>query len=181
MKSSAAARRYARALFSLAQEDHRSREVLSELDLLAELFEMSPELREALVTPLYPVRERRAVLLAVADRIELSGIVKNFFAYLIDRRRMVDFAGIKDEFVQLVDEESGIVTAHVVTASELDERRRDRLRRALSERTGREVRLEVEVDPALIGGAVAKVGDLIFDGSIRTQLEQLRTNLTKGS
>jgi F-type H+-transporting ATPase subunit delta len=68
-----------------------------------------------------------------------------------------------------------------VTASLLDEHRRDRLRRAISERTGREVRLELEVDPALIGGAVAKVGDLIFDGSVRTQLKQLRTNLMKGS
>ena len=63
----------------------------------------------------------------------------------------------------------------------MDDRRKDRLRRALTERTGQEVRLEIEIDPSLIGGAVAKVGDLVFDGSLRTQLGQLRNSLTKGS
>ncbi len=76
---------------------------------------------------------------------------------------------------------SGLVTAEVTAASPLDERRKDRLRRALSQATGREVRLEVRVDPELIGGAIAKVGDLVFDGSLRTQLAQLRTNLMKES
>jgi F-type H+-transporting ATPase subunit delta len=60
----------------------------------------------------------------------------------------------------------------------MDDRRKDRLRLALSERTGQEVRLEIEIDPELIGGVVAKVGDLVFDGSLRTQLTQLRSNLT---
>jgi F-type H+-transporting ATPase subunit delta len=73
------------------------------------------------------------------------------------------------------------MTARVVSANPLDDRRKDRLRRALSERTGREVRLEVELDSSLIGGAIAQVGDLVFDGSIRTQLSQLRANLMKGS
>jgi F-type H+-transporting ATPase subunit delta len=74
-----------------------------------------------------------------------------------------------------------MLTAEVVVATPLDDRRKDRLRRALSERTGREVRLQIEIDPSLIGGAIAKVGDLVFDGSLRTQLAQLRANLTKGS
>jgi F-type H+-transporting ATPase subunit delta len=73
---------------------------------------------------------------------------------------------------------AGLITAEVVAASPLDDRRRDRLRRALSERTGQEVRLQIEVDPSLIGGAIAKVGDLVFDGSLRTQLGQLRATLT---
>ena len=76
---------------------------------------------------------------------------------------------------------AGLAATRVVSASPLDERRRDRLRRALSQRTGREVRLEVEVDPSLIGGAVAQVGDLVFDGSLRTQLSALRATLMKGS
>jgi len=80
-----------------------------------------------------------------------------------------------------VDEDSGLVTAAVVSASPLDERRQDRLRRALSDRTGFEVRLDVRVDESLIGGAIAKVGDLVFDGSIRAQLDQLHANLTKES
>ena len=74
-----------------------------------------------------------------------------------------------------------MVTAEVLSASPLDDRRKDRLRRALSERTGQEVRLEVEVDASLIGGAIAKVGDLVFDGSLRTQLGQLRNTLKKSA
>jgi F-type H+-transporting ATPase subunit delta len=181
MASSRAARRYARALFSLAKQDRRAQETKAELDLLAELFASSSELREALLTPLYPVKERRAVLRAVAERERLSKLILNFYSFLIDQRRLVDFPGIRTEFARLVDEDSGLMTAEVVSATPLDDRRRDRLRRALSERTGYEVKLEVSVDPNLIGGATAKVGDLIFDGSVRTQLETLRTNLTKGS
>jgi F-type H+-transporting ATPase subunit delta len=72
------------------------------------------------------------------------------------------------------------MTAVVTTASPLDDRRKDRLRRALSERTGQEVQLDIQIDPTLIGGAIAKVGGMVFDGSLRTQLSKLRANLTKG-
>ena len=179
MRSSAAARRYARALFGLAKENQSTHEVRGELDSLAALFEASPELRDALLTPLYPVRERRSVLNGVAEVEGFSGLTTNFYSYLIDRRRLIDFPGIREEFTRLVDEDSGLIIAQVVSASPLDEQRRDRLRRALSARTGFDVRLEVEVDESLIGGVVAKVGDLVFDGSIRAQLESLRANLTK--
>jgi F-type H+-transporting ATPase subunit delta len=68
----------------------------------------------------------------------------------------------------------------VVAAGPLSDEQRERLRRALAARAGREVELEVRVDPALIGGAIARVGGLVFDGSLRTQLAQLRDNLTRG-
>ena len=181
MPSSAAARRYARALFGLAKEDHRTGEVRSELDSLAALFDASADLREALLTPLYPVKERPGVLSKVAELEGLSSLVTNFYSYLIEQRRLVDFPGIREEFIRLVDVDSGVITAQVVSASPLDPQRQNRLRRALSERTGLDVRLEVEVDESLIGGVVANVGDLVFDGSIRTQLESLRANLTKES
>ena len=90
-------------------------------------------------------------------------------------------AAASRKIAALTNTEAGLVTAIVTSAGPLDERRKDRLRRALSERTGQEVRLDVTVDEGLIGGAIAKVGDLVFDGSLRTQLTMLRTNLTKGS
>jgi len=181
MKSSAAARRYARALFQLAKEDQQTGEIRDQLDTLQSLFEENAEFKEALLTPLYPVRERREVLRRVSEAEGLSGVMTNFYAYLIDQRRLVDFPGIRAEYARLVDEDSGLVTADVVSASALDDARQARLRHALSERTGFDVRLDIEVDPSLIGGAIAKVGDLVFDGSIRTQLDQLLANLTKES
>lgn len=176
-----AAHRYAKALFGLAQDEHRQREVRAEIERLGDLFAGSRELRDALLTPRHPAAERKAALRAIAGQASVSPLVQNFVAYLIDQRRLIDFATIVESYGELADEAEGLVTAEIVSASPLDDRRKDRLRRALSDRTGQEVRLQVEIDPSLIGGAIAKVGDLVFDGSLRTQLGQLRANLTRSS
>ncbi len=181
MTGGTAAHRYAKALFGLAEDDHRHREVRTEIEDLASLFDGNQELREALLTPVHPAKDRRAALRAIADRASVSPLVKNFLSYLIDQRRLINFHAIVEAYGEFADEAAGLLTAEVISASPLDDRRKDRLRRALSERTGREVRLEIKLDPALIGGAIAKVGDLVFDGSLRTQLGMLRANLTKGS
>ncbi len=181
MRTSAAARRYAKALFLLAREERSVPETRAELKRISDTLSESSELREALFTPLHPVEERKKVLDAVATLLDLSQTVRHFQALLIDQRRLVDFPAICDEFSRLADETSGLMTAEVTAASPLDERRKDRLRRALSQATGREVRLEVTVDPELIGGAIAKVGDVVFDGTLKAQLSQLRANLMKGS
>ena len=181
MRSSRAARRYARALFTLAQETNSVPDVRDEVAGLGELFESDEPLREALMRPLHPAAQRKSVVTALAEHAELSTSVRHFLLFLIDQRRLVDFQAICEEFERLADEASGFVTADVVSAGELDERRQESLRRALSDRTGHEVRLEIRVDPSLIGGAIATVGDMVFDGSLRTQLERLRANLTKGS
>jgi F-type H+-transporting ATPase subunit delta len=179
MTTSAAARRYARALFMLGKEDHIVPQVRGELDSLAELFAGSRPLRDALLTPLHPVKERKAVLRAVSEQSGISTVVGNFYSYLIDQRRLVEFAGIREEFSRLADEDAGLMTAEVIAATPLDDRRKDRLRRALSDRTGREVQLDIKIDPELIGGVIAKVGGMVFDGSLRAQLSQLRATLTR--
>jgi F-type H+-transporting ATPase subunit delta len=181
MMAGGAAQRYAKALFGLAQDEHRHREVRAELERLVGLFTGSRELSATLLTPMHPAAERKAVLRALATRANVSPLVQNFLGFLVDQRRIVQFEAIVAAYGQLADEAEGLLTAEVRVASPLDDRRKDRLRRALSERTGREVKLQIEVDPSLIGGAIAKVGDLVFDGSLRTQLTQLRANLTKGS
>ena len=178
MRGGTAAYRYAKALFGLAHDEHKHTEVREEIEGLNALFAGSRELREALLTPLHPASERKAALRAIASRSSISPLVQNFLSYLIDQRRLVDFDGITVAYAELADSSAGLITAEVVAASPLDERRMDRLRRALSERTGQEVRLQIEVDSSLIGGVIAKVGDLVFDGSLRTQLGQLRANLS---
>lgn len=181
MKGGTAAHRYAKALFSLSQDEHRHREVRAELENLESLFAGNRELRDALLTPLHPAAERKSALQAISSGASTSPLVQNFFSYLIDQRRLIDFSEIVAAYGEFADEAEGLLTAEVISASPLDERRKDRLRRALSERTGQEVRLELRVDESLIGGAIAKIGDLVFDGSIRTQLGQLRANLTRSN
>ncbi len=180
MHSTAAARRYARALFSLAGELQRVDAVRRELAELRRAFGENPELHNAVFRPLHPAAERRAVLGALAQKLAVSTTVANFLRLLIDRRRLIDFDAICDEFDRLADEAAGRVRAEVVSATPLRDEQRERLRRALSARTGKQVELAERVDPALLGGAVASVGGVVFDGSLRTQLAQLHGSLTRG-
>ena len=180
MRSPTVARRYARALFAIARESDAVDRVREELGGIAEVLDAHPELRHALFRPLHPAAERRGVLRGVCARVGSGDTVRNFLAFLVDQRRIVDFEGIRAEYERLADEAAGRVRAEVVAASPLDARQTERLRAALSARTGHEVDLEVAVDADLIGGAVAVVGGVVFDGSLRTQLSQLRDTLTRG-
>ena len=180
VRNTAAARRYARALFSIAQDDQAVPAIRAELRAMSQLFESDPTLRKAIFRPLHPVAERRGVLMAIGQRLGLSASVKNFLVYLIDQRRLVDFDAICAEFDRLADDAAGLVKAQVRAAAPLGDAQRERLQRALAARTGRQVELDVEVDPALIGGAVAVVGNVVYDGSLKTQLDQLRDTLMRG-
>jgi len=177
MPAAAAPRRYARALFSLASDESRVAAVREELRRLGAALDASSELRDVVAQPLVPAAERRRVLEAVAERLEASALVKRFYAYLIDQRRLVDFDTIEAEFVRLADQAAGRAKARVRTAQPLSAEQRERLERALAARAGRTVELEVEVDPMLVGGLVAQLGDTVYDGSLKTQLSQLRSAL----
>jgi F-type H+-transporting ATPase subunit delta len=179
MPSGAVARRYAKALFQLAREQDAVEQVMGELESLSATLGESPELRDVLLRPLHPAAERRKVLEALSDKLQCGALVRRFASFLIDRRRLVDFGAIRGEFRRLADEAAGIVHAQVRSASPLDEQQRARLASVLSGRVGANVALEVQVDESLIGGLVAQVGDLVFDGSLRTQLRQIRSGLSE--
>jgi F-type H+-transporting ATPase subunit delta len=179
MARSAAARRYAKALFELAKESGRVAEIGGELASIGDLLEGNPELHNVLFRPLHPVAQRRAVLDGVTERLGASPTVRSFFSLLIDQRRLVDFPAIRDEFERLASEDAGLRRAEIISTGALRDDQLERLRRALATRTGGEVEITVRVDPSLLGGVIAKVGDLVFDGSLRTQLRQLRANLTR--
>ena len=179
MARGAAARRYAKALFELSKEAGQVAEVVGELTSMGDLLDGNPELHGVLFRPLHPVAQRRAVLDGVTDRIGASPTVRSFFSLLIDQRRLIDFPAIHEEFERLASEDAGLRRAEVVSASALRDEQLERLRRALSVRTGCEVDVSARVDPTLLGGVIAKVGDLVFDGSLRTQLRQLRADLTR--
>jgi len=173
-----AAVRYAKALFGIAQESGNVDAVRAELDGLVAAIDEVPGLADVFVRPVHPARERRRALAALAAPLKLSPLVANFCAYLIDQRRTRDLVPIRDEFVRLAEEAAGRVRGEVVSATPLEPAQLDRVRGALARRIGRELDLEVRVDPELVGGLVARVGDLVFDGSLRTQLAQLRAQLT---
>ena len=152
------------------------RELASLLEVLTE----SRELRDAILQPLHPSGERRQVFKEVCRKLGISGVVTNFCALLVDQRRVIDFEAICEAYGRLADAAAGRTRARVVSASPLSDSQRSQLRSALAARTGLQVELEESVDASLLGGAVASVGGLVFDGSLRTQLEQLRSSLTRG-
>jgi F-type H+-transporting ATPase subunit delta len=180
MAKVAAARRYAKALFSIASEEGGVPAVREELARLARLLAGSAELRAVLLQPLHPAAQRRAVLGAVAERIGAGPLLRRFLSFLVDQRRLVDFEAIRDEYERLADAAAGLTKARVRSAAPLSDAQRERLQRVLEQKSGARVQLEVEVDPTLVAGAVAQVGDLVFDGTLRTQLQRLRTSLVRG-
>lgn len=105
----------------------------------------------------------------------------NLFRLLRRKSRLALGPSIASFFRDLVDEERGIARAVVTTAVEIDDERRSQLERRLGEQTGRQVNVETRVDPAILGGLVVRIGDRLVDGSTRTQLRQLRTQLERAA
>ena len=173
-----AALRYAKALFGLARETDAIESIRRELDGVAEALAKVPTLSDVLVLPIYPAAERRAALRSLAGPLSLSPLLTHFLSFLIDQRRTRDLATIREEYIRLAEEAAGRMRGEVVSATPLDAAQLDRIRSALARKMGRELDLAVRVDPDLLGGLVARVGDLVFDGSLRTQLAQLRAQLT---
>lgn len=180
MQGTTISRRYGRAIFDLANEESRVTDVLREINEIVALCESHSGLADVLYRPVQPLNQRLAVWQSICSKGSLSGLIKNFCSYLIENGRMIALPAIADEMVMLVDEAAGITRGEVIAAAPLSEEELGRLRTALSARVGSQLDLTVRVDPNLIGGLVARVGDLVFDGSLQTQLQQLRNNLTKG-
>jgi F-type H+-transporting ATPase subunit delta len=177
----AIARRYARALFGLGEEVAQPQALLDDVDTFIEAVEASDELARVMFTPIHPRAERRAVASDVADGLGLRVEVRAFLKILVDENRTRLLEDVRASLRQLVEEAAGRVTAQVRSARELEAAELEALRSALSRRVGAEVRLETAVDPDLIGGVVAQVGDQLFDGSVRTQLVSLGQSLRKGT
>ena len=180
MARAAAARRYAKALFALARETERVDEIRAQVEQLGRLIAQNAELGAVLLQPLHPAPQRRAVLWGVAERMGAAPLLQNFLSFLVDQRRLVEWSAIEAEYGRLADAAAGLTPVRVRAASPLSDAQRERLQRALERQRGGKIQLEVELDPALLGGAVAQVGDLVYDGSLRTQLAQLRASLARG-
>lgn len=180
MKNLAVARRYAKALLLIGKEDGNAEKYREELTIFADLIEREKSLDQALNNPLYDADARRNVLQAILDKLNLSKVTTQFLILLFEKRRISFIGHINEFYGKLVDELRGIGRASLISATELSSEAVEKIRSALSKRTGQDIVLEVEQDPALIGGIVTRIGDLILDGSVKTQLENMRESLKRG-
>jgi F-type H+-transporting ATPase subunit delta len=176
--ATAAARRYARAIFELAQEEGQVDEWSRRLTVVRDL--LSDPLVEAVLTNPTIAVSRRMELISAAPH-ELDPEATNLARLLIESNRVRQIADVAEEFESLADAAAGRVRATVTTAVELDAEERNLLIKQLSERLGKEVRVRVAVDKGIIGGLKLQYGDHLIDASLATKLQQLRRRLADAS
>jgi F-type H+-transporting ATPase subunit delta len=179
MKNLAIARRYAKALLLIGKEDGKTETYREELAGFSELIEKEKTLQQAINNPLYNAAGRKKVLETIIAKLALSEIVKSFLTLLFDKGRFVYLSTINDFYQKLADELKGIARASLVSATELSSETVEKIHTTLSQKTGKDIILEVEQDPGLIGGIVTRIGDLVLDGSIKTQLLNMRESLKR--
>ena len=165
--------RYALALFELARDQKQLEAVGASLATLRRALSESDDFRELTTSPLIGRDQAVKAVTAAAGAMKLDPLTTNFLGVLAQNRRLTRLAAVIRAFNTLAAHHRGEITAEVVSAHPLDDGQVDALRRNLHARMGRDIAVELEVDPAILGGLVVKVGSKMIDGSLRTKLNTL--------
>ena len=173
------ARRYARAIFAVAEEQGARDQIGAELQLLGALAE-DPQIAAGLANPLLSSQARRGLAGTIADNLKLSPTTRNFISLLADHRRLDQLVGIAREFTRILDRQMHRVRATIRSAVPLDEAQRQQLVAAFERKLGQTVLAEMAVDPQLLGGVVVDIEGTVYDGSVRTQLQSLANRIAGG-
>jgi F-type H+-transporting ATPase subunit delta len=180
MTSRAAATRYARAIFDVTLKEGDLRQVERDLGGFDDLVSGHEGLRRVLGNPGVPAPRKRALVQDLVSRDgSLSPIVSKLLLMLAERDRFLLLPEITEAYRQRLMDHAQIVRAEVTTAVAMPADRLNALKDGLSKATGRQVQLENRVDPTIIGGAVARIGSTVFDGSITRQLERMHESLVE--
>ena len=181
MTNRTAATRYARALLDIAlKEQGDVRAIETELADFVALFTQHPTLEKVLLNPVVPVARKRATIAELTLRAKLSPVLGKLLLLLAERDRLVLLPDLLAAYRERLLDHLNIVRAEVTTAVALPAERATEVERSLARVTGRTVMLDTRVDPAIIGGVVARVGSTVYDGSVTTQLQKMKQRLTEG-
>ena len=179
MVTGSLARRYARAVLEIGTEQGNLDQLGAELRSLAGAMKTSPELVSSLTNPAIRRADRRKVIDALLQRVGASPHIKNLIYILLDGERLASLASISREVDAMIEARSGKISAEVTSARPLEAAELAQITAALEQLSGKQVTITKHEDPSLLGGVVAKVGDRVYDGSLRTQLRSLRDELIK--
>ncbi len=166
--------RYATALFELARDEKSVDAVKADLDKFAALLNESADLARLVRSPVFTADDQRKALAAVLAKAGISGVTANFINVLIANRRLFAVSDVIRAFNALVAKFKGEATADVTVAETLSDKNLDALKAALKSVTGKDVALNVKVDPSIIGGLVVKLGSRMVDSSLRTKLNSIK-------
>jgi F-type H+-transporting ATPase subunit delta len=177
MTPSIVAHRYARALFELAAESGQVSPIAQQLQAVAEAYGACEELRSVLSDPIVDDDKRIKILGSLCQRLGLSPLVQNALGLLQARSRLSALPDIVESYLQLADEQAGLIKASVSSAIPLSDQQLQTLKGELERLTGRKIALERHHEPALLAGVVARIGDHVIDASLLGRLEELAQKL----
>ena len=174
------ARRYAKALVNLAENEKDLDNTGKHLNSITEVYKENLELRQVLSDTKVSSGIKLEILKDVLSKIKVSKLVDTFSRYLLAKRRIDFLPDIERAFNLLLQEKLGRIEANVTTASELPKDTVKKLVDAISSYSGREIEVNVTIDPSIIGGIVTRIGSTVIDGSIQTYLNQIRQSIIRG-
>jgi len=171
------ARRYASALADVVIAQGEERSVQDELITWAQMTQSNSQLQEAFGNPTIPYEQKRNVLKELISRTKVRQTTANFLQLLLRNQRLSELPEVNKRFARVLDERSGVVGAHVISARPVPEFAKRSLQQRLVAMTGKDVRLTFATDASLIGGMVTRIGSTVYDGSVRNKLQQLGEKL----
>lgn len=170
--------RYAQALYALAQEQQATEEVAADLSAFSALIAESPDLQRFIKSPVFSAEEQVKALTALLERAGLTGIAANFIKLVAAKRRLFALADMIVDYHKLNDLAKGLARAKVTVAEPLKDAHVAALKTALAELTGgKNVEVEIAVEPSILGGIIVRLGSRMVDGSLKTKLNSLRTRM----
>jgi F-type H+-transporting ATPase subunit delta len=172
--SSDLAKRYARAFFDIAVEEGKIEDYGRELAAFASLIVQNKALQEFLANPIFELKSKKNVIEELLGRTRISGRTANFLRLLVDKQRINFLGEIENAYREFMDKSLKKVRVSVKTPYPLTSEMEGALKQRVAEMTGKEVEMTVEDDASLIGGLIVRVGDTMYDGSIKTQLGNIR-------
>jgi F-type H+-transporting ATPase subunit delta len=170
---------YANALADIVLAQGAAEPAAAQLREFSTAYAESAELQNFLASPAVTAEDRRGVIEKIAARMGASKIIRNFLFVIADHRRTHDLPEIADAFQEVLRQRQGIAEAQVYSAARLTEAQKAELTQSLTRLTGKTVDPNYFIDPELLGGALVRVGDTIYDGSLRNRLEQMRARLAE--
>jgi len=168
---------YANALADIALEQGAAEPVQKQLGDFLGAFGESAELRSVLSNPAVTTQEKHRVVEQLAARLGATKIVRNFLFVVVDHRRSAELPHIVKAFGDVLRERRGTAEAEVVSALGMSDAQKSELQGTLEKLTGKKITATYTLDPALLGGAVVRIGDTVYDGSLRSRLNRMREQL----
>jgi F-type H+-transporting ATPase subunit delta len=170
-------KRYARAFFEIAAEEKKLEQFYNELKQFSSIITQDKNLHQFLANPVFEQAIKKEVVEKIISKLQLSAMTVNFLKLLVDKKRIEILSDIESCYRQLMDEALKKVRVHLKTAFPLSPELQDFISSSLEKTTGKQVEITIEKDPTLLGGVVIGVGDTLYDGSIKNQLNNMRNLL----